>query len=155
MSSPQFIEINPDNIAPFCDLYLRVFNAAPWHDGWIIEAVTERLCSFGDFPRFYGLGLVIDEVPVALVLGWGERWIQSWHFQIKEMCVANELQGRGLGKMLMRELESRLLAQDYQAVFLYTGSHVPAKDFYQTLGFKLDEQDVLGKRIERASSMLA
>ncbi|WP_373975827.1 GNAT family N-acetyltransferase [Chitinibacter sp. SCUT-21] len=150
-----FVELTPNNLAPFCDLYLRVFNAAPWHDGWQIEAVRERFAAFSQFPRFYGLGMLADEVPVGLAFGWGERWIENWHFQIKEMCVASELQGSGLGKQLMAQLEQNLLAQSYAAVFLYTGSHVPAKAFYQAIGFSLGEQDVLGKRLAPTPVMLA
>jgi hypothetical protein len=31
---------------------------------------------------------------------------------------------------------------------LYTGAQAPAKEFYRHIGFRLGEQDVLGKRLK-------
>lgn len=142
-----FIELNQTNLAPFCDLYLRVFNAAPWHDGWQIEAVRERFAAFSQFPRFYGLGMLADDVPVGLAFGWGERWINDWHFFIKEFCIDSQLQGQGLGRQLFAEYERRLFALAYRWIFLNTGRAVPAYHFYLNLGFSEEDQTILTKQL--------
>ncbi|QLI80336.1 GNAT family N-acetyltransferase [Chitinibacter fontanus] len=150
-----FCELKPDNLAPFCDLYLRVFNAAPWHDGWHIDAVCERFATFSQFPRFYGLGMLADDVPVGLAFGWGERWIEGWHFFIKEFCIDSQLQGQGLGKQLFAEYERRLHAQGYRWTFLNTARAVPAYHFYRKIGFLEEDQTILTKQLTSPAAMLA
>ncbi|WP_410497896.1 GNAT family N-acetyltransferase [Chitinibacter sp. S2-10] len=147
----RFVEFTLDHLAPFCELYLRVFNAAPWHDGWQIDAVRERFATFSQFPRFYGLGMLADEVPVGLVFGWGERWIDGWHFFLKEFCVDTQWQGQGLGKRLFAEYEQRLHAQGYRWTFLNTGRAVPAYQFYQKIGFVEEDQAIMCKQLGAAT----
>jgi aminoglycoside 6'-N-acetyltransferase I len=150
-----YVVLTADNVAPFCDLYLRVFNAAPWHDGWQIEAVHERFAAFHQFPRFYGLGMLADDVPVGLAFGWGERWVEGWHFFIKEFCIDSQLQGMGLGKQLFAAYEQRLCAQGYQWTFLNTARGIPAHQFYLKLGFHEDNQTILSKQLIAPTTQLA
>ena len=143
----QFEDLNSTNLALYAELYLRVFNVAPWCDGWQIEAVLERFAAFSQFPRFYGLGMRADDVPVGLAFGWGERWIEDWHFFIKEFCIAGPLQGQGLGQQLFAEYEQRLLAQGYRWTFLNTARAVPAYHFYRKIGFQEENQAILTKQL--------
>jgi aminoglycoside 6'-N-acetyltransferase I len=151
----QYIELNTENLPQFTPLYLSVFNAAPWFDGWQSDAVNERLQTFAASPRFHGLGLLIDGEPVALILGWGERWIKTWNFQIKEICVATNHQRAGIGRDLLREFESRLHPLGFHSMFLNTASHVPAFVFYQQQGFKPLDSQTLGKTINGPAGQTA
>ena len=144
----EFVEINDQNIGVFFVLYGSVFNEAPWNDGWHEDAVRERLETFVQFPRFYGLGYVADSAPVALVFGWSERWIHGWHFHLKEMCVSTPLQRQGLGRILLTELESRLVSRGVQRIFLESGESLPARRFYEVLGYRPLSFVSLAKSIE-------
>ena len=100
------------------------------------EAVLERFSSFAEFPKFRGLGYLINDKPNALVFGWGERWTTGWHFHIREMCVSVALQGRGYGTRLLHEFELQLFSEGFQNIFLETGKEAPARLFYEKLGYK-------------------
>ncbi|WP_370681848.1 GNAT family N-acetyltransferase [Comamonas sp. GB3 AK4-5] len=143
-----FTLLNASTIPAFAGLYVAVFNAPPWNDGWEASVAVERLNAFAGHPKFHGLGMQVDGAPVALILGWGERWIRTWHFHIKEMCVAPHLQGRGLGAALLAELESRLAEMGYTHVHLTTGQAVPARHFYQRHGYRDLPLLSLGKRLQ-------
>ena len=73
---------------------------------------------------------------IALVLGWGERWVNGWQFQIKEMCVHIDYQHQGVGKTLMLTFEESLAQQGFTGVTLQTGQHAPARIFYEALGYR-------------------
>jgi aminoglycoside 6'-N-acetyltransferase I len=131
-----FVRLTADNIERFVPLYVAVFNAPPWNDSWTEVAVDERLMNFAMFPAFDGLGMLLDDEPVALALGWSERWFSSWIFQIKEFCVATDRQRSGLGKSLMAEFECHLAAQGFSGVYLQTGENAPARRFYESLEYE-------------------
>ena len=143
-----YVQIDRNNILAFADLYVSVFNAAPWNDGWSLEAVRERFHSFSEYPSFFGLGHVENAVPVALAFGWSERWVNGWHFHLKEMCVAPHVQRQGLGGKLIVELEQHLLRQEISRVFLETGHSAPARTFYERHGYKQLSLVSLAKTIE-------
>ena len=144
----RFVELNEDSILHFSDLYLSVFNAAPWNDGWSVAAVVERFQSFSKYPTFYGLGHTIEGTPNGLAFGWSERWTNGWHFHLKEMCVAPSVQRQGVGGKLLSELEQRLLRQGIGRIFLETGSSAPARTFCERQGYRQLSLLSLAKSIE-------
>jgi ribosomal protein S18 acetylase RimI-like enzyme len=144
----EFVEIDGQNIAHFVDLYASVFNAAPWNDRWTGEVIRERFEAFVQFPRFHGLGYIANNSPAAMVFGWNERWIQGWHFHLKEMCVATALQRQGIRSLLLKEFENRLARHGVHRVFLETGASAPARRFYEALGYRNFHLVSLAKSIE-------
>ena len=144
----EIVPLVPENIASFARLYQSVFNGPPWHDGWSEEGVLERLTSFAQYPKFCGLGCLIDENPVALALGWGERWVGGWHFHIKELYVASEVQRQKVGTKLLSAFELELSRQGYKRVFLETGESAPARMFYEKHGYSRIKLATLAKSIE-------
>jgi aminoglycoside 6'-N-acetyltransferase I len=147
MQSP-YLQLDKVNIVDFSDLYIAVFNAAPWKDGWSKEAVIERFESFACYPTFFGLGHFSNGIPSALAFGWSERWVSSWQFHLREMCVAPTAQRQGLGAKVLAELESRLFHRGVGRVFLETGHSAPAKTFYERQGYKQISLVSLAKQIE-------
>jgi ribosomal protein S18 acetylase RimI-like enzyme len=97
------------------------------------------------------LGFIKEEKPVALVLGWGERWVEGWVFHVKEMCICNDLQRQGLGTQLLSILEEQLATDGYTATYLQTGELAPARFFYEKLGYKKFSLVSLGKKLRSAS----
>jgi aminoglycoside 6'-N-acetyltransferase I len=132
----QFVNLDPARLDEFCSLYLSVFNAPPWNDGWTHEVVAERLGAFARFPDFLAVAAFEGEVPVGLALGWPERWVNGWHFHLKEMLVANEHRRRGVGAGLMQQLERSLAERNIKCVYLETSPGSAAQRFYEQLGFK-------------------
>jgi len=139
------LALTAENIADCANLYLGVFNAPPWNDGWEHAAVVERLTAFMAFPAARAMAFLVEEVPVAMVLGWKERWVNGWTFHIKEMCVAGHLQRQGAGAVLMLALEDALRTEGVVSVNLQTLEEAPAFGFYEGLGYRKGRVVMLGK----------
>ena len=75
-----FQKLSSANITSVVPVYMNVFNAAPWNDGWTEGAATERLQSFAKFPEFLGLSVCLDGVVSGFGLGWAERWVNDWQY---------------------------------------------------------------------------
>ena len=143
----QFEAINAGTVDRFVPLYVAVFNAPPWNDGWTEAAALERLAAFAAEARFVGLGAWRGGEPVGLVLGNGERWTDRWLFHLREMCVATACQGEGVGRALMARFEDELRRAKYSTVFLQTGHAAPARTFYEAAGFETYGHVPLHKRL--------
>ncbi|MDM0044540.1 GNAT family N-acetyltransferase [Variovorax dokdonensis] len=131
----RFVTITTSNITDFAGVYQEVFNSPPWSDGWSRDAVLERLESFAEFPSFLGWGLIREGSPVGFALGWGERWVNGWTFQLKEMCITQQFQSKGLGRALLETATSELRGRGFRSINLVTGRSSPAAAFYEHVGF--------------------
>jgi len=112
--------------------------------------VVERLAGFVAFPSFIGLGILLDDEPVAFAFGWGERWVSGHSFLIKEYCVSTEHQRSGLGRALFDELVSRLKAAGYDGSYLQTAPDSAAEGFYRAMGFQRLNLIIMGRGLRDA-----
>ena len=142
-----FAVVSAQDVEGFAELYARVFNAPPWQDGWSVPVAAERLRTLAAAPRFEALGAYRDGESVGLVLGNGERWVKGWVLHLREMFVAPDLQRSGIGRQLLAAFE-RSLGGSYVGVYLQTGSHVPAHEFYAHCGYATTDLVSMRKRIE-------
>ena len=142
-----FSPVAPQDIGGFAALYTEVFNAPPWQDGWSAPVAVERLEAMAAAPRFEALGAYQAGERVALVLGNGERWVKGWVLHLREMFVAPALQRAGIGSRLLARFEQSL-AGSYEAVYLQTGSRVPALEFYASCGYETIDLASMRKRVE-------
>lgn len=129
-----FAVVRECEVESFAEIYVEVFNAPPWRDGWTVPVATERLRTLAQTPRLEALGAFQNGKPVGLVLGNGERWMKGWVLHIREMFVAPALQRTGVGRRLLAELETSL-ANNYTSMYLQTGGRVPASAFYASCGY--------------------
>jgi len=142
-----FSPVAPQDVEDFASLYVEVFNAPPWQDGWSVPVAAERLRSMASAPRFEALGAYQEGQRVGLVLGNGERWVHGWALHLREMFIAPNVQRSGIGRQLLAEFE-HALAGRYQNVYLQTGSRVPAHQFYASCGYAAIDLVSMRKRVE-------
>lgn len=133
--STGFVFLTSANLSSFASLYVDVFNRPPWNDGWTKQAAIDRLSVFISMPRFCGLGLTHGDDVRALAMGWAERWVDGWHFHLKEMCVASDLRRQGIGARLLARLECEVAQQGCTRIFLETGQEGAARRFYEANGY--------------------
>jgi ribosomal protein S18 acetylase RimI-like enzyme len=117
-------------------LFVDVFNAPPWSDGWTLDAARERLDGFLSSPTSFGVVFIENDTPVAFALGHIERWIGASHFHLKEMCVSHERQRRGVGAELLELLAAQLRERHVQQIFCETRPDTAAESFYVKAGFR-------------------
>ncbi|MCX9155437.1 GNAT family N-acetyltransferase [Niveibacterium sp. 24ML] len=127
--------IAPADIPLLAPIFVDVFNAAPWHDGWTLEVAIERLDVLAANPNFRGFAIWEESTPLGFVMGARERWSDGWFFFLREMCVARSRQGEGIGRRLMEATCDELREEGISSINLQTGAAAPAHQFYAKLGF--------------------
>ena len=125
-------------------LYTRVFNEAPWNDGWTITSAQERLARLMANPDSLGILAAENDNVVGFALGTCERWVDSEHFHLKEMCTDPDRQREGVGSAVLTALCVRLHNLNVQAIYLQTAADGAAESFYRKHGFRvIDLQTML------------
>ncbi|HAX02980.1 MAG: hypothetical protein A2Y45_06065 [Tenericutes bacterium GWC2_34_14] len=126
------------------NLFLSVFSNPPWNDVWVSdEYLTLYLKDLMDQQNSMSLGFVVDKKLIGLSLGYTFHWWQGKDYFIKEFCIKTDEQGKGLGSMFLNEIESYLLDQGVEAMYLMTEKEIPAFNFYHKNGFKLLKDSVM------------
>ncbi len=142
----EFVEITQDHLDGIANLYVRVFNAPPWGDGWTLSTATARLERCLANPDAFGLVGLNESQPVAFVIGYLERWVNGEHFHLKEMCVASDLQRTGIGATLLNTLSERLGPKGVSSIYLETRPQSGAASFYEKQGFRILNLQSMARR---------
>lgn len=129
-------------------MYVSVFNAEPWNDKWTTETAYKRLHDIYVSPSFVGIKYIEEGVIKGAVFGNCEQWYKGMHFNIREMFVTNELQGKGIGSKILKELEERVKEFDVNSIILFTEKDCNTDRFYRKNGFnELDFMSMMEKSI--------
>lgn len=138
-----FKAIEHENLARCANLFVAVFNHAPWNETWEIAAVVQRLEDCFNTPQFYGLVAIENDQLVGFALGHTESWDNSRYFNLREICVACSRQRQGVGTELMKALSENLKKQSVDKIYLHTTRDTDAQAFYEKHGFRVSEKMVM------------
>ena len=117
-------------------LFTDVFTKEPWYDDWSDEnQLAAYLHDLTGQSNSLTLGLYEGDTLVGLSMGRVEHWYSGTEYCIKELCVARERQGKGLGSVFLRQMYDFLAKHDIIQIFLQTERSVPAYRFYLKNGF--------------------
>lgn len=120
-------------------LFVNAFNKEPWNDNWTIEQAKERLIDIINTPKFCGMASYEDKKLVGFIMGKGEQYYDGIHFQILEFCVDNKMQGKGLGRKILKEFIKTLESKGIYKIFLLTLRNEHTEGFYRKNGLVTDE----------------
>lgn len=133
-------QITEEMLDELTQLFVDVFNAPPWNDLWSVEQARTRLHDIMRRPKFFGIADYRDNRLVGMIMGHGEQSFDGIHFQILELCIANEMKGQGIGSDMLTELTNYLESRGVSCVYLLTMRGVNTEGFYSKHGFKTSEQ---------------
>ena len=133
----EFIELDESYLPKMAELYRDSFKGEPWNDDWsddlqLSEYIKEISCAY----HCLNYGLIIDGNLVAMSLGMVRHWWEGTNYNIEELCVSPEFQGKGLGTRFMGLIEEDTRKKGCVGIFLQTDSDKPSFRFYHKLGFK-------------------
>ncbi|GAK53278.1 acetyltransferase, GNAT family [Candidatus Moduliflexus flocculans] len=117
------------------ELYIEVFNAAPWNDEWTTATASQRLSDIYHSPGFLGIACHVDDRLVGCLLGNIEQYYTGPYFFLKEMCVRTALQRQGIGQQLFERLYQQLQQDQMTSILLFTAKDFFPYTFYQKHGF--------------------
>lgn len=125
-------------------LYKNVFSSEPWNDDWISnDQVKYYLMELIENPVFEGFVAYENAYLVAACFGHKRSWWTGKEFFIDELFVANEMQGNGIGTILLDYVESNMLIGDCFRMILVTNMDLPAEEFYLKKGFNINQNRII------------
>lgn len=130
--------IESTDLEGFARLYAAVFSAEPWSEAWTEESALARLVHFYESSGFIGI-LAEGDGITCFALGNTEPFYFGALFYLREMCVDNGLQSRGIGSRVYLTLEEQLRSVQVRGVYLTTERAIPAARFYLGKGFSCNE----------------
>ena len=86
-----------------------------------------------------GLGdtsLLRGKRPIGQCLGHKRRWWRADEYWIEELCVDNDVHGRGIGSRLLAYVQEHLGQEGVRSITLLTKKDIPAAKFYAKHGVR-------------------
>ena len=139
--------VHESDLPELARLYVAVFNAPPWNDGWSIDTAHERIRRIATNPSAVGVVARDGDLPVSFALGTLEQWTKGEHFHLRKMCTAIGQQRRGIGAAVLEALVRELTARSVEVVFLETHPGSSASAFYRKQGFSPLNLEMLRRRL--------
>jgi len=124
------------------EIYARAFSGEPWNNPWSVADATVRVRELLENAQSYGLECVLDGKVAGLIIGTSQLFHFGRTFDISDLAVDPEFQGRGIGTALLERCLSDLKEQGITAVHLITECEGFLPAFYGKYGFS-KAQDVM------------
>ncbi|WP_081430722.1 MULTISPECIES: GNAT family N-acetyltransferase [Anoxybacillaceae] len=67
-------------------------------------------------------------------------------FYLAELCINNEIQGKGYGSKLLQFLEEELQKKNVKSIYLLTSNGGLAKNFYRKNGYIVNNNRIVMKK---------
>ena len=132
----EFIILDESYLDEMAELYKNAFAGKPWNDDWSNrEQLYEYIKEISGAYNCLNFGLKMDGKLVAMSLGMIRHWWEGTNYNIEELCVMPELQGRGMGSRFMELIENDIQTRGAVGIFLQTDNDKPAYKFYKKIGF--------------------
>lgn len=113
-----------------------VFTKEPWNDDWSDEEQLHMyITELTGNKNSLALGLFEENELVGLAMGMVWHWYTGTQYNIQELCIKTEAQGKGFGTYFLKQIEKYLLENNIRCIFLQTEHNVPAYQFYKKNGF--------------------
>lgn len=132
----RLIQLDDSYFQETAELFSAVFGREPWNDDWsdktqLGEYMREIMNSYNAL----NFGLLIDGRLAAASIGAVRHWWEGTNYNIEELFVSPELQGRGIGTEFLKMIEAEIAERGLCGIFLQTDSDKPALRFYSRNGF--------------------
>ena len=132
----EFFILNESYIDEMAELYKNAFAGEPWNDDWSDRGqLYEYIKEISGAYNCLNYGLKMDGKLVAMSLGMIRHWWEGTNYNIEELCVLPEFQGKGVGSRFMEMIEEDIQTRGAVGIFLQTDIDKPAYRFYQKIGF--------------------
>ena len=139
----EFKEFGKEDLDNASELFVSIFNGAPWNDKWTFKTARKSLKDFIDTPKFIGITCYKQKELVGFLVGNREQWCEGEVFYLKEMGIKNNFQGKGIGTELIKSLREKLKGTKVNGIYLLTEKRSNAEKFYLKNGFNINEEMIL------------
>src|SRR5689334_22955989 len=99
-------------------LYSPAYNTEPWNDNWTYATALALLTCYYNTPEFMGWVALQDGKVMGCAIGNIEPYYSGNIFILKEVFVAVDAQGSGVGRQLMATMKEQLAAINTKMIIL-------------------------------------
>ena len=133
MSTLQFKTCNKDDLESMAEIFVAAFSKEPWNESWTKENAYIRLLNFYESPGFAGWVLKDNNQMIGMIVGQYQIYDTGWIFEIKDLCISEAYERRGLGRYLCMSLLGEL---DDKVKDVYLLTRPTLASYYQMMGFE-------------------
>ena len=107
-----------EHLDRYGEIYAAAFSGEPWNDHWSVEDATVHVGEILDSKQSYGLEYLVDGQVAGFILGASMLFHYGRTFEINDLAVSPEYQGRGIASLLLDRLVADLREQGINKVCL-------------------------------------
>ena len=112
-----------------------VYNNEIWQCRWSESTATSYLKDYFENKKFVGNILEIDDKVCGAIFCHEKIWWNNSEIFIDEMFIKPDLQRKGYGSELIKDLGDYIIEHKLEGFTLSTNRHSPAPEFYKKNGF--------------------
>ena len=127
--------MSESDIEKLIPMYLEEYNGFQG-DEWTFDIAYARLHQIWSIENSYCIVAENDGVIVGFVVGWIKTFYDIKTYHLEEIVVLHKLQGKGLGTLIMKELENRLKDLGVSMITLDAVNDEMHEHFYGKLQYK-------------------
>lgn len=129
--------LKDDDIDDCAKLLIETYNPSPWNNHWTDESAHKYLFEFISIDKFIGFVVEEGDEIVGAMFAHRKTWWTNDEIYIDELFVHPLHQHQGFGRILMNQAEELSKELGLGGVTLLTHNEMPAKLFYEKLGYNL------------------
>ena len=127
------------DIPKAAESYMKTFNSEPWNDTWNMKTAKLRIRELFYSSRHYRRCVWKDNRIIGGLMGRFETYFDGDVFQLVELWIEPEFQGKGYAKQLLESMKSDFRKwHDIKRVYLLTMHGDSTEEFYRHNGFETD-----------------
>ena len=123
------------DIGSIVPLYIEYYNTKE-NGQWTKDTVYKRIHQVWSREDSYCLMMLENQKIIAFAMGYFEQYDDCKTYDLIEIVVAVEYQGKGIGTSLMQELEAEVKEKGAMNIQLQAVNDEPHEQFYGKLGYK-------------------
>jgi aminoglycoside 6'-N-acetyltransferase I len=120
--------------------FIETFVGEPWNETWEYSWVLNRIRWLENVPNFIGKVCLENERVVGALLGYAKPFRDKLDYEILELFVLPDYQGKGFGKLLIEDLSNSLPVEKYGVIHLLTGRDTSSEKFYEKIGYARNDK---------------
>lgn len=132
-----------EHLDRYGEIYAAAFSGPPWNDPWQPADAVIHVREIMESGQSYGLEYVADGKVVGFLLGASMLFHYGRVFEINDLAVDPDYQGRGIAKTLLERCKADMREREIVGLHLITGAEGFLPAFYERHGFQRENRVIL------------